>query len=117
MPLFHNKFITDHTDEAIFMTRYTRKILAELDDQGEELLIGDMYEETIPPQHTHFSYEDPNTHRMIKLISNQLKAKFKSSIDTSHWNNILLKVPEGTHEAMVSGCDPLTLRDGLQGKS
>ena len=106
MPLFHNKFITDHDDKAIVMARYTRKILAELDDQGKELLIGDMYEETIPPPHTHFSYEDPNTHRMIKLTSNQLKAKFESSIDTSHWNNILLKVPEGTHEAMVSECDP-----------
>ena len=43
---------------------------------------------------------------MIELTSNQLKAKFESSIDTSHWNNILLKVPEGTHEAMVSGCAP-----------
>jgi hypothetical protein len=100
MPLFHNKFITDHDDKAIVMARYTRKILDELDDQGTELLIGDMYEETIPPPHTHFSYEDPNTHRMTKLTSNQLKAKFESSIDTSHWNNILLKVPEGTHEAI-----------------
>ena len=88
------------------MARYTRKILAELDDQGKELLIGDTYEEIIPPPHTHFSYEDSNTHRMIKLTSNQIKAKFESSIDTSHWNNILLKVPEGTREAMVSGCDP-----------
>ena len=43
---------------------------------------------------------------MIKLTSNRLKAKFEPSIDTSHWNNILLKVPERTHEAMVSGCDP-----------
>jgi hypothetical protein len=85
MPLFHNKFITDHDDKAIVMARYTRKILDELDDQGKELLIGDMYEETTPPPHTHFSYEDPNTHRMIKLTSNQLKAKFESSIGTSHW--------------------------------
>ena len=44
MPLFHNKFITDHDDKAIVMARYTRKILDELDDQGKELLIGDMYE-------------------------------------------------------------------------
>ena len=44
MPLFHNKFITDHDDKAVGMARYTRKILAELDDQGKELLIGDMYE-------------------------------------------------------------------------
>ena len=106
MPLFHNKFITDHDDKAGVMTRYTRQILAELDDQGKELLIGDMYEETRPPPHTHFSYENSNTHRMIKLTSNQIKAKFGSSIDTSHWNNILLKVPEGIHKAMVSGCDP-----------
>ena len=49
MPLFHNKFITDHDDKAVAMTRYTRKILAELDDQGKELLIGDMYEEISPP--------------------------------------------------------------------
>ena len=32
--------------------------------------------------------------------------EFESIIDTSHWNNVLLKVPEGTHEAMVSGFDP-----------
>ena len=48
MPLFHNKFITDHDDKAVVMARYTRKILAELDDQGKELLIGDMYEEISP---------------------------------------------------------------------
>ena len=58
------------------------------------------------PPHAHFSYENSNAHRMIKLASNQLKAKFESSIDTSLRNNILLKVPEGTHEARVSGCDP-----------
>ena len=43
---------------------------------------------------------------MIKLTSNQIKARFESSIDTSHWNNILLKIPEGIHGAMMSGCDP-----------
>jgi len=32
---FHNKFITDHDDKAVVMARYTRKILAELDDQGK----------------------------------------------------------------------------------
>ena len=43
MPLFNNKFITDHDDKAADMARYTRrKILAELDAQGNELLIGDM---------------------------------------------------------------------------
>ena len=115
IPLFHNKFITDHDYKAIVMARYTRKILAELDCQDTELLIGDMHEETIPPPHTHFSYEDPDTHRMIKLTSNQLNAKFGSSIDTSHWNNILFKVPEGTHDAMTPGCDPLTLRGGCKG--
>ena len=105
MPLFHNKFITDHDDKAVVMARYTRKVLAELDDQGKELLIGDMYKEVIPTPHTNFSYEDPNTHRMIKLTSNQIKAKFESDIDGSHWNSILLKVPEETHKAMVTGCD------------
>ena len=89
------------------MARYTRKVLAELDDQGKELLIGDTCEEISPPAHKHFSYENSNTHRMIKLTSKQIKAKFESNIDTSHWNNILRKVLEGTHEAMVSGCDPL----------
>ena len=109
MPLCHNKFTTDHDDKAVIMARYTRKIPAELDDQGKELLIGDMYEEIIPPPHTHFSYENSNTHKMVKLTSNQIKAKFESSIYTSHCNNILIKVPEGTHEAMVSGCDPPSL--------
>ena len=32
-----NKFITDHDDKAVIMARYTRRILAELDDQGKEL--------------------------------------------------------------------------------
>ena len=72
----------NETENTVVMARYTRKILAELDDQGKELLIGDMYEEISPPPHTHFSYENSNTHRMIKLTSNQIKAKFESSIDT-----------------------------------
>ena len=37
-----NKFITDHDDKTVVMARYTRKGLAELDDQGKELSIGDM---------------------------------------------------------------------------
>ena len=106
MPLFHNKFILDHDDQAVIMARYTRKILAELDDQGKELLIGDMYKEVNPTSHNNFSYENPNTHKMIKLASNQIKAKFGSNIDDSHWNSILLKVPEETHKVMVTGCDP-----------
>ena len=105
MPLFHNKFITDQDDKAVVMARYTRKVLAELDDQGKELLIGDMYKEVSPTPHSNFSYEDPNTHRMVKLTSNQIKAKFESDIDGSHWNSILLKVPEETHKAMVTGCE------------
>ena len=48
MPLFHNKFIADHDDKAVVMARYTRQILAELDDQGKEFLIGDMYEKISP---------------------------------------------------------------------
>ena len=101
------------------MARYTRKVLAELDDQGKELSIGDMYKVIAPTLHTNFSYEDPNTHKMIKLTSNQIKAKFESSIDTSHWNNILLKVPEGSEhmKQWYQVVTLLTMRGGLQGKS
>ena len=99
-------FITDHDDKAIVMARYSRKILDELDDQGKELLIGDMYEETTP---LHILTFPMRTLTHIGWLNSHLinsKAKFESSIGTSHWNHILLKVPEGTHEAMVSGCDP-----------
>ena len=89
MPLFHNKFISNEDDTSINKTRYADRILSELDNVGKELLIGDMYEEVSPPPTQMFMYEDASSHRMKKLSSCQIKHKFNSDINETHWNSIL----------------------------
>ena len=106
LPLFHNKFISNDDDKPINKTRYADRILSDLDNVGKELLIGDVYEEVIPSPSRMFNYEDVSSHRMKKLSSSQIKLKFNSDINETHWNGILQKISKSVDEVMVQGAKP-----------